>query len=174
MNQAIQLSEIDNGPITQWDDFKATNEEYTEYETGYSPKDIYNKYFKPYLKDVRTEVDEENRNYLNVYFQDGSIMSFGNAAVVYFINEKALESKYYGTDKFAFFFEPNATSPCTKFSYGKGIEPYSFCWDNTVEGLKSNKDYGCSYNTSENMGAYCTMLIKLNGWKIPKDYPFKF
>ena len=31
--------------------------------------------------------------------------------------------------------------------------------------------WGCK--STGNNPTYCTALIQLNGWKIPKDYPFK-
>lgn len=177
MAQATRLSEIDNGPIAQWEFFKPTSPDNTEYEydVGYAPEDIYNKYYKPYIKDIKTEVEPEKKA-LRVYFQDGSIMNFGVSAVTYYINEKALKSTSFGTDKFAFYYHPQYSSkPYYRYHYAKGIEPYAFNWAGTVENLKTSKNYGCSLTAQiPSRGAYCTMLIKLNGWKIPDDYPFKF
>lgn len=49
-------------------------------------------------------------------------------------------------------------------------------WDGTMDGengLKTSSLYGCKEDLPPNGRAYCTALIMQNGWKIPKDYPFK-
>ena len=46
-------------------------------------------------------------------------------------------------------------------------------WDGTKEMLLTNNSIGCKKEVS-NERAYCTALIQMNGWKIPKDYPLRF
>ena len=51
------------------------------------------------------------------------------------------------------------------------VEPYIFEWQGTREQLLDEGQSlvcykGCTYC------AYCTKLIQLNSWKIPKDYPW--
>ena len=41
----------------------------------------------------------------------------------------------------------------------------------TKEAMTESSKYSCSAGHVN--GAYCAALIQLNGWKIPKDYPFK-
>lgn len=48
------------------------------------------------------------------------------------------------------------------------IEPYILNWNGTVEHLKTGAIWACKKGCT-NCG-YCTKLIQLNGWKIPKDY----
>lgn len=49
------------------------------------------------------------------------------------------------------------------------IEPYTYDWDGTKTRLKTHPRYGCS---KEGKGNFCAKLIQINGWKIPKDYPW--
>jgi len=44
-------------------------------------------------------------------------------------------------------------------------------WEN--EHFKGRANIGCNKDAT-NEAAYCTKVIQLNNWKIPKDYPFKF
>lgn len=46
-------------------------------------------------------------------------------------------------------------------------------WDGTEEMLRNNNSLGCKEDVSIER-AYCTALIQMNGWKIPKDYPLRF
>lgn len=50
------------------------------------------------------------------------------------------------------------------------IEPYILNWNRTVEHLKTGAIWACKKGCT-NCG-YCTKLIQLNCWKIPKDYPW--
>ena len=54
---------------------------------------------------------------------------------------------------------------------GHGLQPYKYNWNGTREDLFNNDHYGCGKEGV--IGAYCTELIRQNGWKIPNDYPIK-
>lgn len=77
----------------------------------------------------------------------------------------------------------NNTNP---YAYKHGMEPYIEVnnykdennnlipnWNGTRENLFVNPQLGCK-ETVTNERAFCTKLIQMNGWKIPKDYPLKF
>ena len=78
-----------------------------------------------------------------------------------------------GIKYFTFFFNPWNNSDANKYHYNKGLEPYKYNWDGTREMLLNNVTIGCKQNVS-NERAYCSTLIQINGWKIPKDYPLRF
>ena len=40
--------------------------------------------------------------------------------------------------------------------------------------LRNDSALGCKKDAVSNERAYCTALIQMNGWKIPKDYPLRF
>jgi prepilin-type N-terminal cleavage/methylation domain-containing protein len=164
MNQAVKLSEIDNGEVANWE-FTAVA------YNGPALHVWFDKYFQPYLKttDIKEVIDDDGRGRLEVYFADGSVDRIGwyGRDHLYCINAKKLNSNYVsGKDCFMFAFYPTSCDtsiPADEFFCGKGVEPYIYeSWDGTEEGLK---DPG--------MNAWAK-IIQFNGWKIPDDYPIKF
>ena len=63
----------------------------------------------------------------------------------------------------------NPNRPDWKYHVNKGVEPYKYNWDGTANNLYNDHLHGCKTGN----GAFCTALIQYNGWKIPKDYPYK-
>jgi len=178
MNQAIRLSEIDNGDTKTWDELKyfctfdTEDEEEKRPQCKAGTEDAliwYNKYLAPYLKTAKVgtaqdktycaSVSEddvcENASDVILYFTDGSALQFSGRGFNYYIDSNKMEPDdrpdKWGINGFPFFFYPNNSIP---------IQPYY----NTYAG------WGC---TSEESGANCTYVIWQNGWKIPDDYPFK-
>ncbi len=163
-NQAIQLSEIDNGPKESWDFV-------TGCSTGYEESCIrrfWDKYLEKYFKYNKVEfvpredlgVSEDGVVFggLKVYMADGSCVSIGYRArdYVYYIN--CGKKSEMGKSAFMFGLYPNNWQ---KYYNKKGIVPYvSFDWDGTKEALYNNT-------------LFYTKIIELNGWKIPDDYPVK-
>ena len=185
MNQAIKMSEIDNGPKEYWDmtcslnDIGAANE-----DCGNNIK----RYFLNYLKYLKTEeLETSSRSYnLLIYMNDGSLLiikreaNSNNAADFYFYpNAKNFSPESFasreenGRTFFSFKFSPSLTDVSNKYHYQKGFEPYAWSLSEyTKENLTaSGNNYSCNVNSTRNV--FCTALIYLNGWKIPKDYPFK-
>jgi hypothetical protein len=82
MNQAVKMSELDNGDTAEWD----------SPPMDASIVDWYDKYYAPYLKTVKTEAVPNMLNTSQVaiaaYFSDGSVMAFTMGHSVYFPNAK--------------------------------------------------------------------------------------
>lgn len=171
MNQAIQRAEADYGAKELW---------------NFEDPEFYNKYYAPYLKVLKTEIINSNFDYRIIYFPDGSILAMrenvhrdyffypnGKNFSVESLNESRQKST--GVILFPFRFAPDIEMDSNKgfldFHYRKGFMPYAYHWDGksdiTVTGL-----YACKQNNS-NYPNWCTLYIMQNGWKIPKDYPFK-
>ena len=70
-------------------------------------------------------------------------------------------------------FDPSVAGSYFVHHQGKGMEPYMGGWNGTREQLFTRSNIGCN-ETATNDRAYCTKLIQMNNWKIPKDYPFEF
>lgn len=170
MNQAILLSENDNGPKEDWWD----NNEISEKCNGaasYSEECLqtfFDIYLKKYIKYTNTEyVVEDVQNSLAIYFADGSVvkLKYKGRDWVFFINNKIPQEKQIlGKTQFIFGLYPDyPTSNSRGFNWhNKGLEPYiSVNYEGTTESL---------YKERENFAK----IIQLNGWKIPKDYPLKF
>ena len=77
-----------------------------------------------------------------------------------------------GICAFEFLWEPTNTTQSFKYHYQQGLEPFMHNWDGKKESLYEGKTYSCKGDASTN-GNYCSTIIKLNGWKIPADYPRK-
>ena len=194
-NQAIRLSEIDNGPKENWK-ARCSNLE--------DCKIWYNTYLNNYLKTVKVEHKElSGRASTLAYLTDGSLMILKAGYDIIFYPQAAdydektsisenEEGEYLfpdrGTKSFLFAFLANQPqSPSFQYYKNKGIEPYKslkckeeldeagekviVCNDITHEQLLNNPDYGCG---SSRLNAYCTALIQENNWKIPDYYPLKF
>ena len=188
MNQAVQRAEADYGDKTGWDTFELlyeTDDEGNKDTSKPVPNiEYFNKYYAPYI--VTTKVETVDKSHLiKVYFLDGSIATFTPASIKFWPNGKDFSTmeqqngtlrddpKYNGIKYFTFYFNPTKNTDSNKYHYSKGVEPYKYDWDGTEEMLLTKSDIGCKEIVS-NERAYCTALIQMNGWKIPKDYPLKF
>jgi len=161
INQAVKMSEIDNGDKNTWiiDNIDT----------------YYNTYLKNYLNAIK--VEDLNGQKI-IYLEDGTAFkidiggsSYGGH---YYFCPKANDCKnitnnILGQKVFVFGFWPNGTYPLHK---NKGVEPYMahLSVNFPQDALYNTGDLGC--NTGR--GFYCTKLIQQNGWRIPKNYPFKF
>lgn len=161
VNQAIAMAEVDYGDKIYWA------------EDGNDPKKRdawFKKYFFPYMKIVKSEPLGNGTTGLMIYYlEDGSAFASVNGGN---INRDWLYYPYgqekcrkgdssTGVCRFWFFFCPN----CNDLSYkSKGLEPWR-SGTNSAEYLESCKNSQFRYG--------CTALIYVNGWKIPKNYPYK-
>ena len=189
MNQAILLSEKDNGPKEYWQycDFgEDSNKENTS-----ECRQHFEKYILPYIKYTKTEeFTVAGRYNIAIYLGDGSVLigKVHPLLVDYFfypngknfnkeefisVNDNGTETREKcGTTFFAFEFSPVQNDTASKYHYRKGFEPYKRLLNNLKkEELTGSHSYACSKTST--FKVWCTALIQLNGWKIPKDYPFK-
>ncbi len=161
MNQALNMSELENGDKTDWVNELRTLE-------GMQ------KYLLPYLKTTKAEEDEGN---VYLYLADGSILikpksALGNWHLLTGKLEKCNTNSEVGKCNFAFYYNP-FYNPSNNYAsgYTKQFEPYDYGWhDKEYDTLKQDVFYGCKKDANN---YYCTKLIQVNGWKIPKDYPYK-
>ena len=83
MNQAIQLSEIDNGPKEYWDELDGVATEGSVNQLIW-----FEKYFKPYLKYnyVTTDKIFDTTSTIIVYFSDGSLCKMSSGSFQFWPN----------------------------------------------------------------------------------------
>lgn len=184
MNQAVMRAEVDFGDKKEWgkigDGFE-TDENGNPDKSKSIPLAWFNTYMRPYLNLLYVKTASDGR--VLAYFPDGSLAAIGENAILFYIDasyyseyESSDGEKYpnemdSGTKCFLFAFWPSREN--NKSHYNKGVEPYiSIYWDGTRESLFTG-DYGCKQETNRTR-PYCTKLIQMNGWKIPKDYPLKY
>jgi len=166
INQAVSLSEIDNGNKKSW---KYTHDSVLGYNEDVL-RSFYDTYYKNYIKvqdaEYVTPDDDDARPALRLYFLNGSAvdLAYGGSDYMFYPEAKDAENGECDPCKTCFLFAmyPNGASGLRNNQFlNKGVEPYvSDTWDGTNESLKE-------WNN-------CAKLIQLNGWKIPDDYPAKF
>ena len=193
-NQAIKMSETENGPLTTWDVIEEARE-YDEENQSYvitqsNIVDWYDKYIAPYIKTAKVDknITTDKDKKIKVWMPDGSLVLISSSSWLVYPNANDYREGEYGentglTDRnkddcgtkyFTFYFNPRTDTITPKYHYGKGLEPYLGQWDGTEEMLRNDDRLGCRKESVSNERAYCTQLIRMNNWKIPDDYPLKF
>ena len=180
MNQAVMLSEVDNGDKREWYQDLAgaqIDDEGNPIAGSSEFEKWFNKYLMPYLNDIKSET-LSNGTFI-VYFADGSALatvSSGWSRDWYFYPSNAAKcmkktrEQANGICRFSFAFNPCTGQSAWKYHEDKGFEPTKYLWDGTEELLYS----GCEGTVGNSVPhSMCTALIQYNGWKIPKDYPKK-
>ncbi len=165
MQQAIQLSEIDNGEVTTWNlpAVAYDDENNYDYSTNYMEvKDWLNKYLLPYLnysKVTDGDYDEETgtqKQSVTVYFLDGSKLGTflsANYLDLYYDVNGDKQPDTVGRANFAF-----------SFSKSYGFTTY------LRQNVSSRED---ALNKCKNLTAYCSTLLLYDGWEFKDDYPYK-
>ncbi len=183
INQAIMLSEKDHGDKKDWyQDLKGAeiDADGNPIEGTSEQEKWFKIYLQPYLNVVKSEL-LKNGSYI-VYLADGGALEIPTSTTrdYYFFPgkpQKCLKKNNYsghwkkisGICMFPFNFNPSDKNTGWKYHYDKGMEPFKAGWDGNIETLKTHSLYGC-YDENTNH-FYCTALIQMNNWKIPKEYP---
>ena len=173
----VQLRSIaDHGEVEAWDWVPSGGESNNQIVL-----DWYNKYFGQYLNDCKIidrKVLKDNElvdGGITVQLSDGSVFNIsgfsgGYLHFSYFTNYKTFmdETAVEGKDAFLFGFGAQATArACLKRFNG-------YICHIDEDRLKNDSRGGCYVKNPSNGNVYCTRLLQLNGWRVPKDYPFKF
>ena len=179
INQALKMSEVDNGPKEYWATLY-TNQE-TQDTNTLLPEDWYNKYLKNYLKVLKVETSENFERKVSIYFLDGSMAHFSGSSWIFYPNANDYtettqeynnedviirDKEVSGIKYFTFMYRANEF----------GLIPYGYdnSTYNNIETIKSDSSIGCTKEMPSNERALCALWIMKNGWKIPDDYPLKF
>lgn len=176
INQAIKLSEVVNGDKKYWDalDWRADEDGKS---SGFNQNNEsisylwYKKYLAPYLKTTNVEIANSYDGITKLYFADGSMLAFWAAAWYFFPNAKDYAEAL--TENGSSIFDKSKSGRkffVFLFSKEKGVVPWGY--QLTDEELKTGTYNRCVLNYT-NEPATCATVIQRNGWKIPKDYPFK-
>lgn len=161
VNQAIAMAEVDYGDKIYW---------YNEGNDKKKRVEWFKKYFFPYMKIVKYEQLKGGTSGIMIYYlEDGSAFTSVNGGNVnrdwlyypYGQEKCPNHNSSTGVCRFWFFFYPDDVSSSYK---NKGLEPWR-SGTNSAEYLESCKNSQFRYG--------CTALIYVNGWKIPKNYPYK-
>ncbi len=193
INQAIRLSEAEYGDKKYW--YSDTNSVTTDSDgkpvAGSSTAEKwFNKYIGSHMTIIKVSYDENALP--TFYFKDGTALKLMAASMqdttmlknmrdwTFYTSYPDKCLKLYGNEEtsrgkcsFQFIFAPEGEPDIAdsqnrnlyKFHLNKGFEPYKYNWNGSYTNLKNK----CKNSNPE----YCTALIQMNNWKIPKDYPFK-
>jgi len=168
MEQAIIMSERENGPVAWW---SKTGMQYDQ-NGNYNPaanSDIsdgfFRKYLEPYLKYVSAEKDSTYNNYTKVVFADGTVMHVRNGGCydLYFDVNGNKKPNVLGRDKFIFLICPDTSNPSAFFETGVHFGPYC---------LKTN-DRNTAINNCKSNQAYCGRILQMDNWEVKDDYPIR-
>ncbi len=194
MQQAFKLAEVENGDIETWGRVNNPGNVYVENDVYPSNSDEwFDKYISPYLKG-QTKVDlKKSEKFMDSsifrILLNGSAFTFNTNGIYFFPNAgdyykcasydaatrvkrcsgtKYFKFKYYEDSKITPFDYPNHSSKATL--------TYSDYRNRLRRELLVGNIGSCSKTAVEAgvEASYCAELIRLEGWKIPKDYPFKF
>lgn len=180
INQTVKMSIADNGDPEGW----VTPNKYYTYQENVK---FLNTYFFPYMKTLGYEdCSGPSGPRVCINLMDGGIMSFridsGGGDIIYFtnINKEKVFNYYsnYGTTKivnrprysFTFQFAKINNDNDRNIISQNYVEPYIYSWNGRREHLFNKGILGCYKGCSS--CAYCTKVIQMNDWKIPKDYPW--
>ena len=187
--QAFKMAEAENGDIQNWG--KGDYTYVANPDVYFSNSDVwFSKYISPYLKEERLML--KSGFLAGAYFRklpNGSAFVFNTNGSYFFpFSNDYYKCSEYGDEKRIkqcsgtkyFNFCYSTDSRITPFDYPfhtyKKSWPYAY-YRNVLRREQVVGNFGtCSKKSIEanREAAYCAELIMLEGWKIPKDYPFRF
>ncbi|MBP7211852.1 type II secretion system protein [bacterium] len=152
MNQAIKLSELDNGDSANWT-FDNTKSDCLQ--------TFMDTYLNKYLQIIKQDKDDEG--HYRVFFNDGTTLSMqaGSCIDMMFDANGLKKPNEWGKDRFVFLYCPSS---------GNGGH------------FSSQKTFGAYYelDTRENAlakcksnGFFCSEILMKDGWEFKDDYPYK-
>lgn len=176
MQQAILLSENDNGPKEYWSKAGNTVTENGTYDavTGsVVANNYFKKYLLPYIKYLKYEENKGDNCSTGPYivFTDGSTACIKNGSCIDFsfdTNGKRKPNKN-GYDKFYYIFcNPTVINRI----FGTKKRSAFFPWYESMRANNwNNRDYLMQQCKNNQSGA-CARLIEFDGWEIKDDYPW--
>ena len=189
--QAFKMAEVDNGDIANWGRYGNPGNVYVENDVYHSNSDEwFDKYISPYLKEEKRNLGAENFTESRILrvLPNGSAFAFNVNAITFFpFADDYYKCAQYGNDLIKkcsgrkyFLFKYYQDSRITPFDYPNHSTKLSLEYSDYRNRLRREQLVGtigsCSKKSIEaNREAhYCAELIMLEGWKIPKDYPFRF
>lgn len=186
MNQTIDRLKVDYGDTENWN-YTVDNiyeDDSSDIDKLVDQSDAINanfkKYFGKYIQFVaEKKVNVEGKNRTLYYFKDGSAIMpqiYNSFDYEFFPKnpEKCLKNSHeyrHGVCSFSFQFYPEKTTRLLR-----GFAPYSngFYKNHPFnkEEMYNDTSKGCTAGTHMS-GNYCGLIIMLNNWTVPKDYPRK-
>ena len=177
MNQAIMMSENDNGDMRFWvfpTDY-TTDGVRDHVKSANLSEQFFNTYLKKYLsyysyeKGLNTSDETDGSTVFKsnrIIFHDGTIayLNVGSCFDTVFDTNGDKKPNEFGIDRFYFYICPYKSSlksnPNEKFS-------------TSAELAKNHQSREQAYNLCKSNKRFCTRLIQMDNWEIRNDYPYK-
>ena len=188
MNQTVERLKVDHGDLKDWDYtvdnvYEEGEEKTIDHLTNQSDAIAakFEEYFGKYIEFVdKKKVEVEGKDRYLFYFKDGSAIMpawYNNFDYEYFPKnpEKCLKNSRenrYGICSFAFQLYSNSENV-----HLHGFVPYfvGLSYNNgtfNIATMYNDPTKGCR-NGTHMSGNYCGLIIMLNNWTVPDDYPRK-
>ena len=167
----IKLSELDNGPLKDW-----------EFDTAYNQNgvdsDFFKKYFEPYIIGMKkygtNTADKVSYPIHNI----DKKRIFDNRVWYILSDGTGITTFYNGINYFWIFVDING--PNNPNNLGKDIFMLDIYrngkvrfWGDTYKNYATERDYACKKGSSyQYAGGCCGAWIQAAGWKIPDGYPW--
>lgn len=181
LQQAILLSENDNGEIKDW--IKGTgstisgNESQNLSVDAKICKEFFNKYLKPYMKDIKSDNPSQQYEHainFQIWLNDGSTILMHNGYCFDFVFDVNGDNKpnKQGYDQFTFLLCVGSEGAVNtgKIMCGKKI----FCAYNLNANLYNTREKVLEACQDDTKRAICTYLLQLDNWEFKNDYPYKY
>lgn len=169
MSQAIQMSEIDNGEVKNWDksvgDIKDEEGEFDYTANSEACYKFFSTYIAPYIKynDVK-KFDGNTYLELEIKLADGSQFSMHNGNcvdILYDVNGEQYPNKG-GYDQFKFSMRCADTSITGGKYFAAIYYKHNFA-----------RDRDAALTLCQNDNNSCSALLQFDNWEFKSDYPYK-
>ena len=168
-NQAIILSQIDNGPVTDWsraDNLKGEDDEDSKVKNFDEMSRFWNKYFAPYIRTLKIE-NGSDIGQAKIYLPDGSTILAWNGGCMSFSFDTNGDKKpnIPGKDIYLFHFCHKKAEQNLYLGVNKAFGPFS---------MISATDRQAAYDECKDKSNCSSLLILYDNFEFKKDYPIKF
>lgn len=194
LNQALKLSEAENGSAIYWD-WSIMGNGTSVMTTPEGQSAFFDTYFKPYLKKIKYG----NETTVPIYDDSGNRLWNCNRYMYTLVNGQSILFSMHNTasgienKNYLGVFAIQTTNTPKKAIQGKNVFSFAFLNNNknimieprsypiwTCSYMENNRETfkrmckGYSGNSGISPSTWCTYMIYCNEWQIPKDYPVKF
>ena len=176
LNQAIELSEIDNENIKYWN-----------FEQGNA--DFFNMYLRPYMNTINsttrgktssiqyTRPNKKPANGIVAFNSSNTEIVSLEDGTTFYLQKTSSQNQYRGIYvDINGYKKPNRVGRdyfCFSILKDYGLVPYGYKKDTfDRETIKNDGLYGCNYSDGAGAGIYCAALIITDNWEIRNDYPW--
>ena len=182
MSQAIIMSEIENGPVNNWERKAFLTDEEGDYNyeaNGEIAKTFFLKYIAPFIKYTKIDdaiafVEDDGKKsgqHPIVYLPDSSYFYVMNSSecmdIIFDTNGKNKPNKN-GKDIYKFLLCKNNAKSGEYYCPGENQSFCAFFKNLNLDKSRAKRLSDCKINAGS-----CSGLLQMDGWEFKEDYPYK-